>query len=171
MTKMLETHSSVMQIRFDLRYPDNSYIIHRMKYIYDFNSNLKRSLNREKVSGGHRVDPHLIWVQEQINSPHPHFHYLLLVNGNAKRNYYSILKKVEKIWNLAIDSDLQGLVNYCDRDKQGNKQENGIIVQRNSPSFSENLDKCFYQASYLAKENGKQNRTKGSWLCGGTRIS
>lgn len=163
MNSMLENHSKIMITRLDLRYPNNDNIICESKQISDFSYNLKRSLNREKNAGNHFVDAQVLTVQEQDRSNHPHFHVAVIVNGNAKNSPYSIHEKADKLWKLATDSSLDGLVDHCNRNK------NGIIVDRNSDSFKEDYDKAFYQLSYLAKVRGKEDREKGSWLVRTTR--
>ena len=160
---MLDKHSKVMIARLDLRYPNSDNIICNSNLVSDFTYNLKRSLNREKNAGNHFVDAQIITVQEQDKSNHPHFHLAVIVNGNAKRSPYPIFDKANKLWKTATGSSSDGLVDYC------NRHENGIIIDRNSPSFEKDFDKAFYQLSYLAKVRGKESREKGSWLVRTTR--
>ncbi len=162
---MISKHTKVMQLRFDLHYPDGERIEPNSQHLQDFNYNLQRKLKREKCTGGHKVDPRLITVTEQHNSIHSHTHGILLVNGNAKQSPYGLLKEIEIQWGQAIGTDAKGLVDHCD--KQG---KNGIIIDRNKEDFEEKRKQCFYQASYIAKERGKDNQAKGSWLVKGTRI-
>ncbi len=166
MEDMVLKHSKVMQVRFDLRYPHDGSVTPDNKHLQDFNYNLTRKLHREKPIGGHAVDPRIINVKEQHgDNQHPHIHNVLLVNGNAKQNPLGVLKQVEKMWATAIKSDAPGLVDYCDKNGA-----NGLMVNRNSDNFQEQLEACSYQASYLAKERGKEHRAKGTWLASGTRI-
>ena len=92
---MLEKHSKVMLIRFDVRYPDDGNIICKSNQPSDFAYNLKRSFNREKITGGHKVDAKVIHVQEQESSERPHFHFALVVNANAKNRPFPILQKAD----------------------------------------------------------------------------
>jgi len=163
MDTMLENHSKIMITRLDLRYPKTEDIICERKHLSDFSYNLKRSLNREKNAGNHYVDAQIITVQEQDKSNHPHYHVAVIVNANAKKSPYSIHEKADKLWKTAIHSSSDGLVDHC------NKHKNGIIINRNSSSFEEDYDKVFYQLSYLAKVRGKEDREKGSWLVRTTR--
>ncbi len=94
---MIEKHSKVMVVRFDVRYPDNENIKTDNQDIYRFTYNLKRSLNREKIDGGHNVDAQIIHVEEKKTSNNPHHHYAVLVNGNAKNKYFPIVEKPKKI--------------------------------------------------------------------------
>jgi hypothetical protein len=167
---MISKHSKVIQVRFDLRYPQDNSVEPSPEHIHDFNYNLKRSLSRKKVAGGHKVDPQLMWAREQKESEHPHYHHLLLANGNAVRNYYPIVQKAEELWNRTIGSDQPGLVHYCDKSWNGVPHENGIMVRKGHASESEQIDKCYHQASYLAKERDKERKVKGAWISGSSRV-
>jgi len=158
MDDMLDKHSKIMTVRFDIRYPDNDNINPSSERISDFAYNLKRSLDRETFEGGHKTDAKVIHVQEQESSSHPHHHFAVIVNANAKQNAYPILEKANTIWKKMMNTSEDGLVDYC------NKYENGMVIRRNSPDYEEQYDKTFYQLSYLAKVRGKENRDKGSWL-------
>ena len=165
---MINAHSKVMQVRFDLHYPTDGSIVPTRKHIHDFNYNLKRKLQRKKVVGGHKVDPQLLWTGETNTSYFPHYHFILLVNGNAINNYWDLLDSIVRpLWEKAIGvSNNTGLVDYCD--KAG---PNGLMIIRpSSPEFLIQLNRCSYQASYLAKVKTKETRGKGNWLTGGSRV-
>ncbi len=157
-TDMIERHNKVMIVRFDVRYPDNKITDSNNNEIYRFTYNLKRSLNREIINGNHKVDAKVIHVEEKNNSINPHHHFAIIVNGNAKNKYYPIVEKANKIWKKILNTTEDGLVDYC------NRSENGIMIDRNNANCKRNLDKAFFQLSYLAKINEKQDRKKGSWL-------
>ena len=158
MNEMVSKHSKIMTVRFDIRYPDNDNINPSSERISDFAYNLKRSLDRETFEGGHKTDAKVIHVQEQESSSHPHHHFAVIVNANAKQNAYPILEKANNLWKTMMKTNEDGLVDFC------NRYENGIIIRRNSPDYEEQYDKTFYQLSYLAKVRGKENRDKGAWL-------
>ncbi len=166
LSDMTDKHSKVLQTRFDLHYPADGSVTPNRTQLQDFTYNLTRKLSREKVTGGHKVDPRLITVTEQAsNNSHPHIHGVILVNGNAKQNSMGILKQIEKTWGIAIQSSQSGLVHYCDH--QG---DNGLMVNRNSTDFEQQINACSHQASYLAKTRDKDNNPKGSWKVTGTRL-
>ena len=160
---MLDKHSKIMIIRFDVRYPQNENIVCGKSQVSDFTYNLKRSLNREKIGGGHRVDAKIIHVQEQDRSQNPHHHFAVVVNANAKNKYFPILLKAETLWKNTLTTTQSGLVDYC------NSKQNGIIVDQNKDDFQAKYDEAFYQVSYLAKVRGKENRDKGAWLIKASR--
>lgn len=163
---MIASHSKVMQVRFDLHYPNDGTIVPNRQHIYNFNYNLKRKLQRETIIGGHRVDPQILWTEEINSSTAPHYHFLLLANGNAKNNYKELLKNtVNPLWKNTINSDNDGLVDYCDKNGP-----NGLMITRSSPDVLTQINRCSYQASYLAKIKTKDARGKGCWLMGGSRV-
>lgn len=163
---MTDKHSKTMQVRLDLRYPQDESFVPHPKQINDFSYNFSRSLNRKrkKAAGGHDVDARLIMVPERHGkNKRLHIHGVVLVNGNAKHSYMGIVKKAEEIWKRAIGSTASGLVHFCNQNG-----ENGIMMDRNKENFKEQLNAASYQASYLAKERGKDNAEKGSWISRGT---
>lgn len=162
---MTQKHSKVIQVRFDLRYPQDGSVVPSAQHLHDFNYNFQRKLKRENHSGGHLVDPRIITVTEQCESENPHIHGVLLVNGNAKRSYYPLVQEIEKQWKTALKTNRDGLVDYCDR-----RGKNGIMIDRSKEDFGETMNQCSHQASYLAKARGKENKLKGSWLVSGTRV-
>lgn len=162
---MLANHSKVMQVRFDVRYPRDGSVIPDGRHIYAFNYNLTRKLKRERI-GGHLTDPQLLAVMEQDSSPHPHYHYVLLVNGNAREHYFTLLKDVvEPLWQRALNTRHEGLVSFCDA-----HGPNGLMISRSSSDAVQKIQECSYQASYIAKIRSKESRPKGAWLAGGTRL-
>ena len=167
LTYMVNVHSKVMQVRFDLHYPDDRSITPAKQHIYDFNYNLKRKLQRDKNTGGHLVDPQILWTEEGCGIQNPHYHFVILLNGNAKNNYWGLLDRtLWSLWEKTINaSDNKGLVDYCDKNGP-----NGLMVVRSSPDVMEQLNKLSYQASYLTKIKTKDNRGKGNWLMGGSRV-
>ena len=163
---MIKAHSKVMQVRFDLHYPNDGNIVPIRKHLYDFNYNLKRKLQREVIIGGHRVDPQILWTEENNVSSAPHYHFILLVNGNANNDYKALLRNtVNPLWKKTINSDNDGLVDYCDKNGP-----NGLMITRSSPDVLTQINRCSYQASYLAKIKTKDARGKGCWLMGGSRV-
>lgn len=158
MNEMISKHSKIMTVRFDIRYPDGDNINSSSERVSDFSYNLKRSLDRETFEGGHKADAKIVHVQEKESSNHPHHHFAVIVNANAKQKAYPILEKANRLWKTMLSTNEDGLVDYC------NRYENGIIIKRNSPDYEKQYDKTFYQLSYLTKVRGKENRDKGAWL-------
>lgn len=192
---MLAKHSKVTQARIDLRYPADNSITPDPKHLSRFTEYFKRDLERnnpmppegkQRSTGGrvnhHKVDPHIIKVTEKhAKSDLPHTHVLALVNGNAKHKVYDIQRRAQRQWNNVLGltpEQGKGLVDFCDRNGPG-----GYVIKRVTKKDENNktvldLDRqkqdpitqaAVYQASYLAKYRGKENKAKGAQLVTSTR--
>lgn len=176
---MLEKHSKVFQTRLDLHVPLEG-VKEDPKQIRDFTENLTRDLKRNyplpkegmKRSSGkpqqqHQVDPRVIWVREKHEeSPHHHYHCLVLANGNIKKSTYDIHKRAERQWANALQiNNALGLVDHCNHAKPAS-----IMINRNSEKFNDQVHAAHEQASYLAKTRGKETSSKFSRKVSGTRL-
>ena len=167
---MTSRHNKVMQTRFDLRYPSDGSVKFDKAHIYRFSDGLKKHFSRMNKSN-HKVDLKLDWSPDQKeSSAYPHYHCNALVNGNAIQSEYTILKAAEHYWGKALKSENQGLVNYCNKGRDGEKQENGLMYRRGDERCLEVKDKMFHQASYLAKIRDKEGLRKGSHSRGGSQL-
>ena len=82
-----------------------------------------------------------------------HYHLILLIDSSQTQQYRHHLERAERIWNQVIGfPEAKGLVNFCEKDKHGNPQKNGIKIRRND---SETFNAVYNWASYLAKINTK----------------
>ncbi len=175
---MTMRHNKVLFVRFDLHFP----------YGYEcegFNQELSEFFKLFKEFYTRKgIDTHYIWVREQSNSNNlPHYHCVVLFDGNKIQKYYPVLEKVVDIWARVIGADGNGLVNFCNKDYNGWKVENGIIIYRPSSlatgerlyeqkrRYAEDFEKCFKWASYLAKVNQKQDTPFSARRFGVSRIS
>jgi len=139
--------------RFDLRFP----------FHYDLSLNndaVTRFFNTFSVFlKRNNLEPQYVWVCEQSGDGHQHYHCLLLTHGRREYSYIRILQVAQRIWNqvLGLPADENnGLVNFCNRDRYGVDQKNGLILYPN-PSNNETFKEAFYWASYMAKSNTKIN--------------
>ena len=177
---MTQRHSKVFQTRFDLHYPQDGSVEYDPKQIRDFNEYMKRDLERnnplpkegKKRSSGkteadkHKVDPRIISVKEQKDSPHPHYHCIALVNGNAKRSTQDIHKRAERQWANALGTEnVTGLVDYCDGQDLAS-----IMIDRNKSDCAITTEAAKVQASYLAKPQGKEKLPSRFWKVTGSRV-
>ena len=151
LTEYTTSHSKTMVIRFDVTYPkgfkaveDNSDISSLMKLLI-------QQCSRKGVS------PAYFWVREQsLRSNNQHYHCMLLLDGNKTRRYYPYIEAAEKMWGRILNVDPHGLIHYCNRSLEGNRQANGIILRSDDPYYEDKIDTVVRQAMYLAK-----NHTKG----------
>lgn len=167
----LKKHSKVLQVRFDLRYPDDGSIPPTPQHMYTFSDYLKRDLKRNTpldMAGKrrrlparqHDPDPTLICVREKHeNKERHHIHGIVLVNGHAKKSGYDVQKRVERQWKNALGVEqVEGLVDFCNR-----KGPAAIMIDKSSPTFEADMDAAYYSGSYICKTRGKEERDKGSW--------
>lgn len=161
---MIWKHNKVLFVRFDLHFPYGYACVANNNEISNFIKLLKEYYTR------HDIDSHYLWVREQSSTNNlPHYHIIALFDGNKIQKYYPVVERAGLIWSRIVRSDERGLVNYCDKDYQGIKVENGIMIRRPSSlsegerlaeqqrKYEEDFNRCFKWASYLAKINQKQN--------------
>jgi hypothetical protein len=167
---MSDRHSKVMQVRFDLRYPSDGSVKFNPRHISRLGWYLTRHFDRDN-STPHSVDLRFRWSCEQKECvPRPHYHCVVLVNGNAIKSEYAIFKQVERYWRIVLETSHGGLVDYCNKKRDGSRQENGMMYRRGAENAQEILEKMQYQASYLAKTRDKDGLSKGAWIEGGSRL-
>ena len=91
---MIARHSKVLQVRFDLRYPQDHIPLQKTsqkKRRSDFSRTMQavaQELNRK------HLDVQYVGKDEQENSPHPHAHFGVQINGSKTqhRNHYCPVK-------------------------------------------------------------------------------
>jgi hypothetical protein len=191
---MINKYAKVLQVRFDIRYPQDNSIEPRNDDFTRFNRNFKRNLERnyplpkenkiraEKINfkdnpiqHKNTVDPMITLVIEKHHNntqksdtekEHPHAHVLVHVNGNEKKSGYDIQQRAVREWNTVLDvNGNNGLVDFCNR--QG---PSSYMIDRNNPEYEAVKNQAFHQASYLAKTRGKEEHNKGQWRIMGSRI-
>jgi hypothetical protein len=87
---------------------------------------------------------------EQESSSNSHFHIQMFSDGNKIKDHKSVVGAGEKLlaYQLGLSDGNHGLIQYS----SPSSHKNGIMLRMNSPKFQENLDRCFKQTSYLAKQ-------------------
>lgn len=166
LTKYTTSYSKTMVIRFDVTYSkgfkaveDNSDISALMKLLI-------QQCSRKGVS------PAYFWVREQsLRSNNQHYHCMLLLDGNKTCRYYPYIEAAEEIWGRILNVAPHGLIHYCNRSPEGNKQANGIILRSDDPNYEDKIDTVVRQAMYLAKDHTKGIYNDGFRDFGMTRIS
>ena len=166
----IANHSKVMQIRFDLHYPSDGFILPSSDDISVFSYNLSRRLKR-MVIATHRVDPLYLWVREIHDSSFSHYHFLLWINANAIKNKFTVFDMANKIWKNTLKTNEEGLVHYCLNKKRDPEYDNGITLDRNKEDFSMKRDVAFRSGSYLSKTFSKDGLDKHAWRYGYSRLS
>lgn len=75
------------------------------------------------------------------------------------------------MWGRILNVDSKGLIHYCDRDPDGNRQANGIILRSDDPNYESKIDTVVRQAMYLAKDHTKGIYNDGVRDFGMTRLA
>lgn len=165
----IANHNKIMQIRFDLHYPSDGFILPSSDDISVFSYNFSRKLRR-KVIATHKVDPFYLWVREIHGSSFPHYHFLIWINANAIKNKFTIFDIANETWKNTLKTNEDGLVHYCLNKKRDPEYDNGIIIDRNKDDFYLKRDAAFRSGSYLAKTFSKDGLEKHAWRYGYSRL-
>ena len=138
----LAKHNKVFFVRFDVSFPEHETYLNPSPLISNFNESLIRYFKRKKL------DPYYLWVREQKTSLNPHYHFIMLLDGNKIQHSYSVHIKAEQLWNkqLKLPENNKGLIDYC------NKYSNGVMIYRND---SDSYEDAANWASYLSKIDDK----------------
>ena len=160
------TFSKTMIVRFDVTYPKSFIAVENNSDMSELMKLLIQQCSRNGVS------PAYFWVREQsLRSNNQHYHCMLLLDGNKTCRYYPYIKSAEEIWGRILDVDPKGLIHYCDRDPDGNRQANGIILRSDDLNYEDKIEAVVRQAMYLAKDHTKGFYNDGFRDFGMTRIS
>jgi hypothetical protein len=154
-------------VRFDLHLPQDHTFSDPQEPLTRFLDSFVKNRRRE----GH--DPRILWCREQDpGARSPHFHFACLFSARHTKFYMVHLRQAERLWKIALGPYARkGLVNYCNKDRYGNPQENGILLRVGDPDFERKLRKCIHWASYLAKaaKKGHAPPDTREWGCSQAR--
>ena len=99
-----------------------------------------------------------------------HYHVALMLDGHKTQNIHDHIQTAERLWektlNLPPKNDdagrttSYGLIDDCMRNRQGQPQENGVMLRKDDPEYERKYDQCFRRCSYLAKVNQKDSAPK-----------
>ncbi|UDQ98880.1 inovirus-type Gp2 protein [Lentisphaerota bacterium WC36G] len=152
--------SQVLFIRFEIRFPQNLNATSDNKCFKYYINEYRRYFNNNNFFN------HYVWVKEQNCSHNPHYHLLLMIDGNRMRYYKNNLKATE-IWSRALKKyydyniDAKGLIQVCGYTHGGVTMNNGINVHRDNMALRNELFKI---CSYLAKTYTKENIITGRFF-------
>ena len=172
---MVQQHNKVLTIRFDVRFPYG--------YQHDGSNNqISKLIKLLKTDIEPSVGTILYaWAREQVNSPVPHYHVALWVNGSVMQNPYGLLKQVDAIWNSILGGSHQGLIHLCGKSCMGETTTGSIMIRRPSSvatgtvlaeqqqAFETDYAQAMYRASYLAKSFSKDLTPPGVRRFGGSQ--
>jgi len=150
LTEYTTSHSKTMVIRFDATYPKG---FNAVKDNSDISALMKLLIQQCSRKG---VSPAYFWVREQsLRSNNQHYHCILLLDGNKTRRYYPYIEAAEEMWGRILNVNPNGLIHYCNKSPDGNRQANGIILRSDDPYYEDKIDTVVRQAMYLAKDHTK----------------
>ena len=147
---MTERHSKVLQTRLDLKYPTE---ITSDGKNNDFQRTMESYMKELSRKG---YDPQFIAKREQKVSKNPHYHVVIQVNGNKKRDRTSLIESAERHWGHTLGLTQQEvhekkLVYPCNSNTKNTPLPNGYMLDRNAKDFQETKACAIRQLSYLAK--------------------
>ena len=150
---MQQRHSQVLAVHLIVRYPESIIAPENNDCFQYFIEEYRRFL---ALSG---FDPHYIWVRERHNSPNPHYHLLLLLNGNEIR-YYRSPDRANQLWyfvlqrNFSISIPTSGLIHIVPAEYG----DYGVMLRRGDEAIKRWAVQWF---SYFAKLNTKGDAGRG----------
>lgn len=170
MTWARQAHSQILAIRVDLRFPEGILATDphaNNSRVSQFLNNLRWEL---ELVCTRPHDMRYVWCREQKVSLLPHYHLLLLFNGNALRSLGdlraqpngdmsdcydedNLYHRLVRSWEGAIGGapiDMKGLVNIPRRSQGG-----GHAVFHFHRDDQNTFQEVFYAASYLCKAYSK----------------
>ena len=143
MTDMSNRHSKVFFMRYDVRFPQG----------YDYpNDNELFSQFQESFIKNRKREGYV------------------MMNGHKTQNIHDHIQTAERLWEKTLNlppkcdntgrTTSYGLIDDCMRNRQGQPQENGVMLRKDDPEYERKYDQCFRRCSYLAKINQKDASPK-----------
>ena len=93
-----------------------------------------------------------------------------MMNGHKTQNIHDHIQTAERLWEKTLNlppkyddagqTTSYGLIDDCMRNRQGQPQENGVMLRKDDPEYERKYDQCFRRCSYLAKVNQKDASPK-----------
>ena len=147
--RSLDRSSKVLLVRLDFRYPES------LIDYYEDNTCLSCFLDLY-VRRQKDMLLEYVWVREQAESKHCHWHTVFFFNQNRMR-FFAFPEKEDLLWKISIARNYLvdrktlpqwGLV------ESSPKIKNGFLVKRQDPEL---IDEALRIISYLAKKKTKEN--------------
>ena len=168
--EQLAKHSRVLALRIDLRFPASYWGCEEgflgNEFLQYFRAHLKRDLDRLPANRNH--DLMVLFAREyDKHERKPHFHLLILLNGNAIRgtgkwdlSCENLYTRLHEAWAYALGMrapEIQGLIQFANGSAlesigQNYVRHGSMLLQRGDWQMFQNL---FWVSSYLAKVETK----------------
>lgn len=155
---MSENHSRVLAVRADIHSEQDSEKVLTRRDVTRAIENTKRNINSRFKDSKNNPDLKFIVTTEQTSpEANPHYHVMAFANGNAIQNGYSIFSELNNQVKNKLDTDNDGLVHFSE-----SNGKTGIMINRNSDDFEQQMNNAVHAGSYLAKTRSKEHNPKGS---------
>lgn len=145
LTTMVSIYRRVLFIRIDLHHPQSAPTSEHVSAFIEAARKYVLRCYQSKHMG-------FLWVREQEKVPHPHYHLVLMLDGDKIRHPGKLLEALDKIWVRRGGTTSVPTKPYLFIDL---------------PAL---LAEAVYRASYLAKARGKGFRPNGTRDFGSSRI-
>ena len=150
MTAYLERHSKMFVMTLTFTFPSDEYIWPDNSIWQRFMNSLIIALKRLSTE----LDPQYIWVREQNEGEHQHYHLILFLNGHRVQHTYGICEKAIRLWGQTVGGSCgRGFVHF----HTSNGFFNGVRVIRGD---GDTFGKVFNRLSYYAKTATKGHPAK-----------
>ena len=93
-----------------------------------------------------------------------------MLDGHKTQSIHDHIQTAERLWEKTLNlhpkyddagrATSYGLIDDCMRNRQGQPQENGVMLRKDDPNYNSQYDQCFRRCSYLAKVNQKDSFPK-----------
>lgn len=151
-----ETNSKTFFLRYDIRFPEGSNDYNHNRVVSSFQANYTKNLRRQGLN------PQYVLVREKATKDYPHYHGILLLDGQKTQSIHNHIDTAERLWRSALGMTTgNGLIHSCDKDSNGKSQTNGVMLRKDDPEYEVKKANCFHRSSYLAKINHKSSTPKG----------
>ncbi|QPL44918.1 Protein of unknown function [Vreelandella subterranea] len=167
MNRSRQDCNRILAIRIDLRFPNGMYaglLDYKNSALSAFKTFFQRELDRAGIKYPHKF--RCVWCCEQDTSINPHYHLLLLLNGDAYNGlgyigrtqssdygYENLFHRIVRSWARAINHPqecMEGLV-QVPRKPVTNELATWFFHSEDQFTF----EQVFGAASYLCKEHSK----------------
>jgi hypothetical protein len=164
-------------VRMDLKFPDDNRYPSDNRLIRLF----MEEFRLERMKAGY--DFFYVWVWEQNTSINHHYHCCFCFNYSETQNLYGHVAAARIVWakllGLIPPNATKKVINKaakkapvwdCTKDKDGNPQKNGLLIDINAADYDQQYAKCFKWMSYLAKVYTKEGIPDGQRKMGSTML-
>lgn len=170
---MIAHHNKVLVIRLDIRFP--------VGYVHDGrNTELSFFLRRlrENIEYG-SCEVHYVWAREQHESPVPHYHLILMLDGAKIQDPMGILVEADRIWAYTVGFAGTGLVHFCQQNggvghvmiRRPSSVAQGADLLTQQRQFADAYYTALAKGTYLAKTQTKGLTPSQTRVHGGSQMS